>query len=425
MSAILIDGKLVSQQIREEVRGLAAKLKDEHGMIPGLAFILVGNNPASEVYVRNKAKACEALGFYSITEKMPEDAPQQDVIDKVEEFNRDERVHGILVQMPLSKHMNEYEVIEAIDPSKDVDALHPFNIGLYSEAKSWTEIMDKRLLLPCTPYGMMILLEKYGIEVSGKKAVVVGRSNLGGKPTAALLLSKNATVTIAHSKTQDLPAVCREADILVAVIGKANFIKKEFIKPGAAVLDVGINRTETGLVGDVDYEAAKEVAGWITPVPGGVGAMTISMLMMNTYMAASRRALEGSSKEQTQSSKQYPNTKNQKHKPFDFEERALLFAKTVIGLLNKLPKTAANIETARQLITSSGAVGANYIEANDSLGKKDLLMRLRIARKEAKESRYWLELLECPESSSKDLADLANEATELLKILSAMIQKSE
>jgi methylenetetrahydrofolate dehydrogenase (NADP+) / methenyltetrahydrofolate cyclohydrolase len=425
MSAILIDGKLVSQQIREEVRGLAAKLKDEHGIIPGLAFILVGNNPASEVYVRNKAKACEALGFYSITEKMPEDAPQQDVIDKVEEFNRDERVHGILVQMPLPKHMDEYEVIEAIDPSKDVDALHPFNIGLYSEAKSWTEITDKRLLLPCTPYGMMILLEKYGIEVSGKKAVVVGRSNLGGKPTAALLLSKNATVTIAHSKTQDLAAVCREADILVAVIGKANFIKADFIKPGAAVLDVGINRTETGLVGDVDYEAAKEIAGWITPVPGGVGAMTISMLMMNTYMAASRKAWKASSKIQPPSSKQTPKTKSQTHKPFDFEERALLFAREVIKFIDALPKTPANIETSKQLIRSSGAVGANYIEANDSLGKKDLLMRLRIARKEAKESRYWLELLECPESSLNHRADLVNEATELLKILSAMIQKSE
>ncbi len=424
MSAILIDGKLVSQQIREEVRGLASKLKDEHGTIPGLAFVLVGNNPASEVYVRNKAKTCESLGFYSITEKMPEDAPQQDVIDKVEEFNNDERVHGILVQMPLPKNMNEYEVIEAIDPSKDVDALHPFNIGLYSEAKSWTEIMDKQLLLPCTPYGMMVLLEKYGIEVPGKKAVVVGRSNLGGKPTAALLLSKNATVTIAHSKTQDLAAVCREADILVAVIGKANFIKRDFIKPGAAVLDVGINRTETGLVGDVDYEEAKEVAGWITPVPGGVGAMTISMLMMNTYMAAKRRTEEGSAKIQPPSSKQTPKTKSQKHKPFDFAERALLFAHDVIGFINGLPKTTANNETFRQLIRSSGAVGANYIEANDSLGKEDLLMRLRMAQKEAKQSRYWLELLECPESSADNCAHLVSEATELLKILSAMIQKS-
>lgn len=288
MSATIIDGKAVSQEIRKEVKELTAKLKGERGITPGLAFILVGNNPASEVYVRNKAKACDNLGFYSVTEKMPENVSQQKVIDKVEEFNSDERVHGILVQMPLPKHMNEHEVIAAIDPLKDVDALHPFNIGLYSETKSWKEIMDKKLLLPCTPYGMMILLERYGIEVSGKRAVVVGRSNLGGKPTAILLLSKNATVTMAHSRTQNLKEVCREADILVAVIGKANLIKKDFIRPGATVLDVGINRTESGLVGDVDFEAAKEVAGWITPVPGGVGAMTISMLMKNTYMAASR-----------------------------------------------------------------------------------------------------------------------------------------
>ncbi len=308
MSATIIDGKSVSQEIRSEVKELAGKLKQGSGITPGLAFILVGNNPASEVYVKNKAKACESLGFYSVTEKMPENASQDEVIDKIEEFNGDERVHGILVQMPLPKHMNEYEVIEAIDPSKDVDSLHPFNIGLYSEAKSWKEIMDKRLLLPCTPYGMMILLDKYGIDVEGKKAVVVGRSNLGGKPTAALLLSKNATVTIAHSRTQDLKEVCREADILVAVIGKANFIGKDFIKPGAAVLDVGINRTDAGLVGDVYFEAAKEVAGWITPVPGGVGAMTISMLMMNTYMAATRNAETANSKHEILNSKQIQNS---------------------------------------------------------------------------------------------------------------------
>lgn len=425
MSARLIDGKTVSQEIRAQVEELSEKLKQESGITPGLAFILVGNNPASEVYVRNKAKACESLGFYSVTEKMNENASQQEVIDKVEEFNEDERVHGILVQMPLPKHINEYEVIEAIEPSKDVDALHPFNIGLYSEAKSWKEIMEKRLLLPCTPYGMMILLEKYGIEVEGKKAVVVGRSNLGGKPTAALLLSKNATVTIAHSRTQDLEGVCREADILVAVIGRANFIKKDFIKPGAAVLDVGINRTAAGLVGDVDFEAAKEVAGWITPVPGGVGAMTISMLMKNTYMAASRGAVDKSSKSQPTSSKQPPKTKDQKDKPFDLEQRSLLYAQNVIRFLNTIPKTPANIENSKQLIRSSGAVGANYIEANDSLGKKDFLVRLRIARKEAKESRYWLDLLECPDSSRDELAELANESTELLKILSAIIQKSE
>ncbi len=418
MTGILIDGKSVSQEIRAEVKELTVKLNQESGVTPGLAFILVGNNPASEVYVRNKAKACESLGFYHVTEKMTEDVSQQKVIDKVVEFNNDERVHGILVQMPLPKHINEYDVIESIAPSKDVDALHPFNIGLYSEAKSWKEIMDKRLLLPCTPYGMMVLLEKYGIAVEGKKAVVVGRSNLGGKPTAALLLSKNATVTIAHSRTQDLKEVCRDADILVAVIGKANFIGKDFIKPGAAVLDVGINRTDAGLVGDVDFEAAKDVAGWITPVPGGVGAMTISMLMMNTYMAAARN--DGG-----KSSKQVPTTSNQKDKPFDLGQRSLLYAQNVIKFLSTIPKTPANVENSKQLIRCSGAVGANYIEANDSLGKEDFLMRLRIARKEAKESRYWLDLLECPDSLNNERTSLADESTELLKILSAMIQKAE
>jgi len=288
MTATIIDGKTVSQEIRNEVKASADKLKKETGITPGLAFILVGNNPASEVYVRNKAKACESLGFHSVTEKMPADVLQEEVLAKVQEFNDDKKVHGILVQMPLPKQIDEYKVIETIDPSKDVDALHPFNIGKYSEAKSWKEIIDKRLLLPCTPYGMMVLLEKYGIEVKGKRAVVVGRSNLGGKPTAALLLSKDATVTTAHSKTENLREVCREADILVAVIGMPNFIGKDFIKPGAAVLDVGINRTETGLIGDVDFEEGKEVAGWITPVPGGVGAMTISMLMKNTLMAAEK-----------------------------------------------------------------------------------------------------------------------------------------
>ena len=289
MTAKIIDGKVVSQEIREEVKVQADDFRKKSGITPGLAFVLVGNNPASEVYVRNKAKACEALGYYSITEKMPEDTSQEKVLAKIEEFNCDDRVHGILVQMPLPKQINEYKIIEAVNPSKDVDALHPYNIGRYCEAKSWNEILEKRLLLPCTPYGIIILLEKYGIDISGKKAVVVGRSNLGGKPAAMLLLSQNATVTMAHSKTANLNDVCREADILVAVVGKPNFITKEFIKSGAAVLDVGINRTEKGMCGDVDFENAKEIAGWITPVPGGVGAMTITMLMKNTLMAAERK----------------------------------------------------------------------------------------------------------------------------------------
>ena len=289
MNAKIIDGKTVSQEIREEVKAQANKFKEDCGITPGLAFILVGDNPASQVYVKNKAKACESLGYYSVTEKMPDDTTQEKVLAKINEFNHDDKIHGILVQMPLPKQINEYKVIEAVEPSKDVDALHPYNIGRYCEAKSWKEIMDKKLLLPCTPYGIMILLEKYRIDVSGKNAVVVGRSNLGGKPAAMLLLSKNATVTMAHSKTEKLQEVCRKADILVAVVGKANFITRDFIKPGAAVFDVGINRTETGMCGDVDFDNVKDVAGWITPVPGGVGAMTITMLMKKTLLAASRQ----------------------------------------------------------------------------------------------------------------------------------------
>jgi methylenetetrahydrofolate dehydrogenase (NADP+)/methenyltetrahydrofolate cyclohydrolase len=415
MTAKIIDGKAVSQEIREEVKAQADKLKKERGITPGLAFILVGNNPASEVYVRNKAKACESLGYYSVTEKMTEDTPQEKVLSKIDEFNRDDKIHGILVQMPLPKHINEYKIIEAVDPSKDVDALHPYNIGKYCEAKSWHEIIEKKLLLPCTPYGIIVLLEKYGIEISGKKAVVVGRSNLGGKPSAMLLLSKNATVTMAHSKTENLQEVCKEADILVAVIGKPNFITKSFVKPGAAVLDVGINRTEKGMCGDVDFENAKEVAGWITPVPGGVGAMTISMLMMNTYLAASRG----------ESSKQVPSNKSQSMKPYDLEERSSMFASKVSGFVNKLPKTTTNLEIVKQLIISSGSVGANYIEANESLGKKDFAMRLKIARKEAKEARYWLRLIECRDALDIERSELIAESTELLKILSSMILKSE
>jgi methylenetetrahydrofolate dehydrogenase (NADP+)/methenyltetrahydrofolate cyclohydrolase len=422
MTARIIDGKAVSQEIREEIKAQADKLKKERGITPGLAFMLVGDNPASQVYVKNKAKACESLGYYSITEKMPEDTPQEAVLAKIEEFNHDEKIHGILVQMPLPKHIDEYKTIEAVDPSKDVDALHPYNIGRYCEAKSWREIIEKKLFLPCTPYGIVILLEKYGIEVSGKRAVVVGRSNLGGKPAAMLLLSKNATVTMAHSKTENLQEVCREADILVAVIGKPNFITKDFVKPAAAVFDVGINRTEKGMCGDVDFENVKDVAGWITPVPGGVGAMTITMLMKNTLLAASRQE---SPNRQAASSKQAPNEKSQDTKPYDLEERSSVFARRVSEFVNKLSKTTTNLEIVKQLTRYSGSVGANYIEANESLGRKDFTMRLKIARKEAKETRYWLRLVECGDALDIERSELITESTELLKILSSMILKLE
>ncbi len=425
MTAKIIDGKVVSQEIKGEVKVLTEKLKQEKGITPGLAFILVGDNPASQVYVKNKAKACDALGFYSVTEKMPGDTSEEEVLAKIDEFNQDDRVHGILVQMPLPKQISEYRVIEAIHPSKDVDGLHPFNIGQFSAAKAWSEIMEKRLLLPCTPYGMIVLLEKYGIDVAGKRAVVVGRSNLGGKPTAMLLLSKNATVTMAHSRTQDLAAVCREADILVAVIGKPKFIKKEFIKPGAVVLDVGINRTDDGLVGDVDFEAAKEVAGWITPVPGGVGAMTISMLMKNTYMAAEKSAGAENTKHQTLNPKQTPKPEIQNAKKYDLEDRTEAFSKRVIGFVDTVPKDVVDNEIIKQLVRSSGSVGANYIEANESLSRKDFIMRAKISRKEAKEARYWLKLIKCRPIQEEERNALVQEATELMRILGAIITKSE
>ena len=425
MTATIIDGKVVSQEIKEEVKLLAEKLRQEHGVTPGLAFILVGDNPASQVYVKNKAKACESLGFYSLTEKMPEDTSEEKVLAKIDEFNQDDKIHGILVQMPLPKQISEYRIIEAIHPSKDVDGLHPFNIGLFSAAKTWDEIMEKRLLLPCTPYGMMVLLEKYGIEVTGKRAVVVGRSNLGGKPTAMLLLSKNATVTIAHSRTANLAAVCREADILVAVIGKPLFIKKDFIKPGAAVLDVGINRTDGGLVGDVDFEVAREVAGWITPVPGGVGAMTISMLMKNTYMAASKKAQATNSKHEILNCKQTSKPEIQNTKKYDLEDRTEAFSKRVFDFVSGVPKDIVDNEIIKQLVRSSGSVGANYIEANESLSRKDFLMWAKISRKEAKEARYWLRLMKCRPAQEEERNALIQEATELMRILGAIITKSE
>lgn len=284
---IIIDGKKISAELKAELKARVDALK-KRTIEPGLATILVGEDPASRVYVANKIKACEALGIRSFHHQLAAGVSENEIITLIDKLNEDGRVNGILLQLPLPGKMESERCIERIAPHKDIDSLHPYNIGKYCEAKSWKEIMEKKLLLPCTPYGTMILLEKYGIEVSGKKAVVVGRSNLGGKPSAMLLLSKNATVTIAHSKTENLPAVCREADIIVAVIGKPKFVTKDFVKPGAVVIDVGINRIEGGLCGDVDFDGVKDIAGWITPVPGGVGAMTITMLMSNTILAAER-----------------------------------------------------------------------------------------------------------------------------------------
>jgi methylenetetrahydrofolate dehydrogenase (NADP+) / methenyltetrahydrofolate cyclohydrolase len=249
--------------------------------------VLVGNDPASEVYVRNKNKTAEALGFYSVSFHLPADATETDVLDRVRALNEDPRVHGILVQMPLPNQVREEAVLDALDPRKDVDALTPTNAGLL--------LSGRAKLVSCTPAGVMLLLKEYGIEVAGANALVIGRSLLFGKPAAQLLLAANATVTMAHSRTRDLAEYCRHADILVAAIGKPEFVKGDWVKSGAAVIDVGINRVDAGerkyrIVGDVDYAAASERAGAITPVPGGVGAMTIACLMRNTLVAAASLA---------------------------------------------------------------------------------------------------------------------------------------
>jgi len=280
----IIDGKKASAEIRVELKKRIAELKGK-GIIPGLATILVGEDPASEVYVANKIKACGELGIKSSHHKLSAGAGEPEIIARIEKLNADPAVNGILLQLPLPRGLNAEKALDTISPKKDVDGLHPHNIGLLCSAKSWDELVSKKLLMSCTPYGSILLLKKYGIEIAGKTAVVVGRSNLAGKPVAMMLLANNATVTVAHSKTKDLAGVCRSADILVAAIGIPKMIKKDFVKPGAAVIDIGINRTRDGLCGDVDFEEVKDIAGWLTPVPGGVGAMTITMLMKNTLTA--------------------------------------------------------------------------------------------------------------------------------------------
>jgi methylenetetrahydrofolate dehydrogenase (NADP+)/methenyltetrahydrofolate cyclohydrolase len=283
MAGIIIDGKASAARLREKVAAEAARLKSRHGLVPGLATVLVGNDPASEVYVRNKGKTAEALGFKSVHSTLPADTSQDMLLAKVRELNEDKSVHGILVQLPLPKHLNEAQVLDALDPAKDVDALTPTNAGLLLSGRAH--------LVSCTPAGVMLLLKEYVGDIAGKDVLVIGRSLLFGKPAAQLLLAANATVTMAHSRSRDLPGIARRADILVAAIGKPELVKADWIKPGATVIDVGINRVaaegdKTKLVGDVDYGAAKEIAGAITPVPGGVGAMTIVCLMQNTLIAA-------------------------------------------------------------------------------------------------------------------------------------------
>ena len=283
MAATLIDGKASAAKLREKIAAKTQELKSAHGLIPGLATVLVGSDPASEVYVRNKGKTAEALGFKSVHIALPADTSQAALLARVRSLNADKSVHGILVQLPLPKGLDETSVLDTLDPAKDVDALTPTNAGLLMSGRAH--------LVSCTPAGVMLLLKEYVGDIAGKDVLVIGRSLLFGKPAAQLLLAANATVTMAHSRSRDLPVLARRADILVAAIGRPQMVKADWIKPGAVVIDVGINRVDAGdgktkLVGDVDYDAAKEVAGAITPVPGGVGAMTIVCLMQNTLIAA-------------------------------------------------------------------------------------------------------------------------------------------
>ena len=277
--AKLIDGKLISAQIRSEIKEETNAFIKSHGYAPGLAVVIVGENPASQVYVRNKARACEEVGFYSEVHALPAETTQEELNALVDRLNADERIHGILVQLPLPKHLDETEVLLRIDPNKDVDAFHPYNVG--------NIMIGNYKFLPCTPAGVMALLERSGIDPAGKNCVVIGRSNIVGKPMAMLLLHANGTVTVCHSKTKDLAAVCREADILVVAIGRADFVGADMVKPGAVVIDVGMNRRTDGkLTGDVNFSEVEPIASAITPVPGGVGPMTITMLLKNTLTAA-------------------------------------------------------------------------------------------------------------------------------------------
>lgn len=282
MTAQLIDGNALSRQLRADVAQRVQALR-ARGLTPGLAVILVGDNPASQVYVRNKVKACEDTGMHSVLETWPATLSEADLLARVQAMNQDPAIHGILVQLPLPAHIDAQKVIEAISPAKDVDGFHVASAGALMTGLPgfW----------PCTPHGCMKMLEHIGYDLRGKHAVVIGRSNIVGKPMALMLLQANATVTVCHSGTKDLAAFTRQADVVVAAVGKRKVLTADMVKPGAVVIDVGMNRNEAGkLCGDVDFDGVKEVAGWITPVPGGVGPMTITMLMVNTLDSAERQA---------------------------------------------------------------------------------------------------------------------------------------
>lgn len=275
----IISGKEVSAAIRQKIREDAQTLRENHGIQPGLAVILVGNDPASQIYVRNKQKACEEVGFHAFEYRLSENSTEEQLLDLIGVLNKDNKVHGILVQLPLPDHIDPQTVINTISPDKDVDAFHPMNVGKI--------MIGDYEFLPCTPAGVMELIDSTGVEISGKNCVVVGRSNIVGKPMAMLLLHRNATVTICHSRTKNLAEICASADILVSAVGKAHFINADMVKEGAMVIDVGMNHDENGkLCGDVEFAEVEPKTSYITPVPGGVGPMTITMLMKNTLRAA-------------------------------------------------------------------------------------------------------------------------------------------
>ena len=277
--AQIIDGKRISAEIRAEIKEQTEAFKAERGYAPGLAVIIVGEDPASQVYVRNKKRACDEVGFYSESYELPAETTQDELLSLIDRLNADENIHGILCQLPLPRHLDETAVLLKIKPEKDVDAFHPYNVGKI--------MIGDYNFLPCTPAGVMALIKRSGIEVAGKNCVVIGRSNIVGKPMAMLLLHANGTVTICHSKTRDIKKICAEADILVAGVGRANFVTADMVKEGAVIIDVGINRLDSGkLCGDVDFCEVEPKASYITPVPGGVGPMTITMLMQNTLTAA-------------------------------------------------------------------------------------------------------------------------------------------
>ncbi|WP_019772352.1 bifunctional methylenetetrahydrofolate dehydrogenase/methenyltetrahydrofolate cyclohydrolase [Streptococcus sobrinus] len=281
MTAKIIDGKALAKKMQGQLAEKVAQLKAQHGIVPGLVVILVGDNPASQVYVRNKERSALAAGFTSETVRLSDSISQEELLAVIEKYNQDPAFHGILVQLPLPSHINDKRVILAIDPKKDVDGFHPMNTG-----HLWS---GRPLMVPCTPAGIMEMFREYQVDLEGKNAVIVGRSNIVGKPMAQLLLDKNATVTLTHSRTRHLARVCKRADVLIVAIGQGNFVTKDYVKEGAVVIDVGMNCDDNGkLIGDVKFDEVAELASLITPVPGGVGPMTITMLLEQTYQAALR-----------------------------------------------------------------------------------------------------------------------------------------